>query len=110
MSSVFAFSSSPAKKHRIISANATSAVMPVARPSMPSVRFTAFENPVMMKIANATKKNCVSCMLFGFGIQPWMLSYVHDFRNGRVSVCDMSFICCTSWSVMFAYSLFVPKR
>ena len=97
-------------KHRIIRAKATMAVTPVARPSMPSVRLTAFENPVMMKTANATKASCESCMLLGFGIQPWMLSYVQDFRKGSVSVCDMSLICCTSWSDMFAYSFLMPKR
>ena len=68
--------------HRIISRKATTTVMPEASPSMPSVRFTALENPVMRTVATATKAAAGSTIIAGF----WTStppSRIHAFRPGR---------------------------
>ncbi len=98
----------PAMKQRIIIAKATTAAMPVARPSRPSVRLTEFENPVMMMVAKMTNMTCESWMLLGLGIHAFWLSCIHDLRKGRVSVWDIFLICRTSWSEMLAYDLCMP--
>ena len=64
-------------------------VQPIARPSSPSVRFTAFDENVITSITNTTKGTKPSHHRFGIRVSEPMTRSGRTFlRNGTISLVE----------------------